>query len=112
MRLKTRQDITKNNIIHLLDEHHYILRKYNVLRIGLFGYYVRGEQKKDSDIDFLVEFDLTAFGKDFDGYYDNFMDLVSYLEDLFGRKVDLVTIGNLSPYIQPYVEKEVKWYEG
>jgi predicted nucleotidyltransferase len=39
------------------------------------------------------------------------MDLVFYLEDLFGRKVELITNGSLSPYIQPYVEKEVKWLE-
>jgi len=39
------------------------------------------------------------------------MDLVFSLEDLLGKKVELITNGNLSPYIQPYVEKEVRWYE-
>ena len=112
MRLKIKTDLTEDKIIRLLNEHRNILRKFKVKRIGLFGSYVRGEQKRQSDIDFLVEFDLTAFGENFDGYYDNFIDLVSILEDLFGRKVDLITIGSLSPYIQPYVEKEVKWYEG
>jgi predicted nucleotidyltransferase len=33
------------------------------------------------------------------------------LEDLFRKKVEFITNGNLSPYIQPYVEKEVRWYE-
>ncbi|MEW5760950.1 MAG: nucleotidyltransferase family protein [Candidatus Thermoplasmatota archaeon] len=94
----------------ILREHSDILKKYKVKRIGLFGSYVRGEQKRYSDIDFLVEFDLTAFGENFNGYFDNFMDLVFFLEDLFGRKVDLITNGSLSSYIQPYVEKEVKWY--
>ena len=112
MRLKIKTDLTEDKIIRLLNEHRNILRKFKVKRIGLFGSYVRGEQKRQSDIDFLVEFDLTAFGENFDGYYDNFIDLVSDLEDLFGKKVDLITIGSLSPYIQPYVEKEVKWYEG
>src|SRR3989304_3925622 len=112
MHVRTKPDITEHNIINLLNEHRDTLRKFKVKRIGLFGSYVRGEQKRQSDIDFLVEFDLTAFGENFDGYYDNFIDLVSDLEDLFGKKVDLITIGSLSPYIQPYVEKEVKWYEG
>lgn len=90
--------------MNLLRRHNDILRKYKVKRIGLFGSYVRGEQKKHSDIDFLVELKVSSF--------DNFMDLAFYLEDLFGRKVELITNGNLSPYIKPYVEKEVNWYEG
>jgi predicted nucleotidyltransferase len=39
------------------------------------------------------------------------MDLAFFLEDLFGKKVELITEGSLSPYIRPYVEKEVRWYE-
>jgi hypothetical protein len=86
-----------------LKKHKDLLKKYKVKRIGLFGSYVRGEQKKRSDIDFLVEFEEPNF--------DNFMDLAFSLEDLFRKKVELITNGNLSPYIQPYVEKEVRWYE-
>jgi len=89
--------------MNMLKDHSEILQKYGVKRIGLFGSFVRGEQKKNSDIDFLVEFEKPVF--------ENFMDLAFYLEELFGRKVELITNGNLSPYIQPYVEKEVKWYE-
>jgi len=62
-----------------------------------------GNKKKHSDIDFLVEFDEPTF--------DNFMDLLFSLENLFARKVELITNGSLSPYLQPFVEKEVKWYE-
>jgi len=86
-----------------LKKHKDLLKKYKVKRIGLFGSYVRGEQKKRSDIDFLVEFEEPNF--------DNFMDLAFSLEDLFRKKAELITNGNLSPYIQPYVEKEVRWYE-
>ena len=95
--------LTEKEILKTLREYNDILRKYGVKRIGLFGSYRRGEQKKDSDIDFLVEFEKADF--------DNFMDLAFYLEDLFDRKVELITNGSLSPYIQPYVEKEIKWYE-
>jgi uncharacterized protein len=41
--------------------------------------------------------------------FDNFMNLAFFLEDLFQRKVDLVTSSSLSPYIGPYVKKEVVW---
>lgn len=105
------QKLTDKEIISTLREHSDILRKYKVKKIGLFGSYVRGNQKKDSDIDLLVEFDLATFDSNFTGLFDDFMDLVFYLENLFGRKVDLITNGSLSSYIQPYVEKEIKWYE-
>jgi len=103
MKLKSKRNLTYQEITSSLKEHSDIMRKYKVKRIGLFGSYVRGEEKKNSDIDFLVEFEEPTF--------DNFMELVFFLEDLFGRKVDLITPGSLSPYIFPYVEKEVKWYE-
>ena len=98
-----RKTLTENEILNKLKEHTDILRKYGVIRIGLFGSYVRGEQRESSDIDFMVEFKKANF--------DNFMDLALYLEDLFHKKVELITIGSLSPYIQPYIEKEIKWYE-
>lgn len=96
-----RKDLTGKEITDRLRENRDILKKYKVKRIGLFGSYVRGGQKKRSDIDFLVDFEETTF--------DNFMSLAFYLEDLFGRKVDLITKGSLSPYILPYVEKDVSW---
>lgn len=102
-KIKTKKELTDKEIISQLKKHKDLLKKYKVKRIGLFGSYVRGEQKKHSDIDFLVEFEEPNF--------DNFMDLAFSLEDLFKKKVELITNGNLSPYIQPYVEKEVRWYE-
>lgn len=77
--------------------------RFAVKRIGLFGSFARGEQTESSDIDILVEFEKPTF--------KNFMDLCFYLEDLLGRKVDLVTIKGLNPRIRPYVEKDVIWTE-
>ena len=92
------------NVIETLKKHEReIKEKYGVRRIGVFGSYVRGEQGEKSDIDILVEFDKPTF--------DNFINLSLYLEELFGRKVDLVTIKGLSPYISPIIEKEVVWCE-
>ena len=43
----------------------------------------RGRQKRGSDIDFLMEFEKST--------YDNFFNLIVYLEKVFGRKVEIVT---------------------
>jgi hypothetical protein len=42
----------------------------------------------------------------------NFVGLADYLEALFKRKVDLLTVGGIDKYIRPYVEAEVIWIEG
>jgi len=85
----------------LIEHENEIKRRFGVKRIWIFGSHARGEGKETSDVDVLVEFVEPSF--------DNFMDLAFFLEDLFGRDVDLVTIGGLSPYIAPFVEREVVW---
>lgn len=91
-------------IIDLLKSHARDIKTcFGVKRIGLFGSFARGDQLETSDIDILVEFEKPTFR--------NFMDLSFYLEDLFGRKVDLVTVKGLHPRIRPYVEKDVIWSE-
>jgi predicted nucleotidyltransferase len=91
-------------IINILKDHEKEIRlQFGVRKIGVFGSYVRGENTEDSDIDILVEFDEPT--------YHNFMALIEFLESLFNKKVDLVTNNSLSPYIRPWVEKEVVWCE-
>lgn len=92
------------NVIETLRSHEPEIRKrFYVKRIGVFGSFARGEQKETSDVDILVEFEKPTF--------DNFMNLAFFLEDLFQRKVDLVTPNSLSPYIGPHVKNEVVWAE-
>ena len=83
-----------------------IRENYGVKRIGIFGSFARGEEKQTSDIDVLVEF---REGK---ATFDNFMRLSYFLEDFFGRKVDLLTVGGIDTYIRSRVESEVIWVEG
>ncbi|QYZ78477.1 nucleotidyltransferase [Methanofollis formosanus] len=78
---------------------------FGVKRIGIFGSVARGEETPTSDIDILVEF---SEGK---ATFRNFMALITYLEDLFGRRVDLITTGGIDPYLRPYIEGEVIWCE-
>ncbi len=108
MSLKSKKILAVEEIINLLKANKDVLEKYKVKRIGLFGSYVRGEQKKKSDIDLVVEFDLSAFGKDFEGLFDVFMDLSSYLEDLFGKKVDILTPASIESIRVKEVAEEIK----
>ncbi len=75
-------------------------KKFKVKTIGVFGSYVRGEQKRGSDVDVLVEFEEPV------GLFE-FMRLEFYLSDLLGVKVDLVSKKALKPYIGEYIKMEV-----
>ncbi len=77
-----------------------IKEKYGVKNLYIFGSYVRGEQTPESDIDILVEFEK---GKK---TFDNYMDLKFYLEELFGKKVDLIIKEAVKPRLKKYIYKE------
>lgn len=77
-----------------------ISERFGVERVGLFGSAARDELREDSDVDVLVSFRDQAT---FDGY----MGLKFYLEDLFGRKVDLVTEKGLKPRARTHVERDL-----
>ncbi len=94
---------TKVRIYSLLRKNQTYLKSLGVKRIGLFGSFVRGEQRARSDVDFLIEFE--PGNKSF----DNFIRLSFFLEDLMGRRVELITPESLSPYIGPRIIKEVEY---
>jgi len=77
-------------------------KKFKVKKIGIFGSYVRGEQKKKSDLDILVEFEeeaaLSLLG---------FIELENYLSEKLGVKVDLVEKSGLKPRIGKHILEEV-----
>lgn len=76
-----------------------LAEKYNVDKIGLFGSFARGEQTEDSDVDILVEFTEPV------GW--EFIDLKDELEEILGKKVDLVTKNALKPQMKNDILKEV-----
>jgi len=87
------------DIKYLLGKHRVQLNELQVKSLAVFGSIARGEDKPDSDIDILVEFEGHAT---FDGY----MDLLFFLEDITGEKVDLVTYDALKPRIKPSILKD------
>ena len=94
--------LTKKIIYAELQKNKAMLEQYGVKQIGLFGSFVRNEGTEESDIDFLVDFEKEK------KTFDNFMDLAFFLEDLFQRKVEVVTRQGLSPYIGPRILKTVE----
>mgnify|MGYP000960053884 CR=1 FL=1 len=73
--------------------------RFGVTRLALFGSTARNTASSNSDVDILVAFDGPATSKRYFG-------LQFYLEDLFGRPVDLVTEKALRPELRPHIERE------
>ena len=69
-------------------------------KIGIFGSYVRGEQRKSSDVDILVEFYVAPS-------LLKFIAMEKYLSEVLGIKVDLVMKDSLRRYIGERILKEV-----
>ncbi|VVB92395.1 Nucleotidyltransferase domain protein [uncultured archaeon] len=95
--------LTYKTILTKLEENKAAIKKFGVKRIGLFGSYLRNEQKPTSDIDILVEFEKGKIT------FDNYMELKFFLEDLFKIKVDLVMEDAIKPDLKPYILGSVKY---
>jgi len=94
--MKTLNEIKKTLKKHKAE----VVRDYKVKEIGIFGSFVRGEQRRRSDIDILVDFVETP---------DVFLliDLEDYLRRILRRKIDLVRKGAVRPELKKVISKEV-----
>ena len=81
-----------------------ILKKNDIIKASIFGSFARGEDKKGSDLDMLVELNKKH----------SLLDLIGIkfeLEDVLKRKVDLLTYGGVNPRLEKYIYKdEIKIY--
>ena len=77
-----------------------IRERFGVETIGIFGSVSRGEDTADSDIDVLYLF------RENKGSMSTIIPLIDYLQNLFGRRVDLVSINYISPLIEQYVKSD------
>lgn len=90
------RDVMKGNILPFNKndrKFQEILRKNKVKGISIFGSWAAGEMREDSDLDFLVEFQERA----------DLLDIVGLkldLEELLGKRVDVVTRNSISPYLR------------
>lgn len=94
--------ITKNDIINKLRDLKPILhRDYSVKQIGLFGSFSNNSNTVKSDIDLLVEFEKPIGWK--------YFSLEIYLENIFHRKIDLVTKNALKKQIKDNILSQVTY---
>lgn len=94
--MKTHQEIESI----LRDEKPILKQRFNVKEIGIFGSFVRGEQKDTSDLDLLIDFEEPI------GLI-RYVGLQNYLSDRIGERVDLVTKSGLKKRISGHALKEV-----
>jgi predicted nucleotidyltransferase len=95
----------KEQALSLIEREWSLLRqRYGVRRIGIFGSCTRGEDRPDSDVDILVEFERKTF--------DNYMGLKFFLEDHLDRRVDLVIADSIKPRLREAILQEVEYAAG
>jgi uncharacterized protein len=93
----------KHTLLSLIKSNEQKIRSLKVKQLGVFGSFARDTANSTSDVDLLVEFE------DGQETLDNFMTLAFMLEDVLGRRVELVTPESLSPYLGPRILKEVEY---
>lgn len=78
-----------------------VLKSHQVKKAAIFGSYARGEQKEKSDIDLLVEFrgNKSLF---------DMLELQFKLQDIVGRKVDILTFDSINPLIKPFIKDQIR----
>ena len=93
---------SKQQIITRLLGAQQAIRRLGVKRLALFGSFARDAASDESDIDLLVEFSPGRKS------FTTFMQLQDLLEDLLGRRIELVTVDALSPFIGPTIKAEAE----
>ena len=93
---------TKDQVLSLLQEHRHHIRAFGVRRLGLFGSFIREQQGRESDVDMLVEFEP--------GHTPGlaFFAMQRELSEILGRRADLNTAQDLSPYFRQEVLDEAE----
>jgi predicted nucleotidyltransferase len=93
----------RSELVLALQAHAAQIRSYGVERLGLFGSFVRDTATPASDVDLYVEF------RPGQKTLSNLVGLSRSLEQLLGRKVELVTPQALNPFTGKYILQEVQY---
>lgn len=79
-----------------------ILREYGIKRASVFGSVARGDDRPDSDVDILVELGEKPMGM------FAYMGLIEEVEEILGRKIDLVTESSASKFLKSRIQTDLK----
>ena len=93
--------MNKQQIIECIRQHEADLRELGIRSLALFGSWSQGEQREDSDVDLLYQFE------EGEATLDHFLDVQALLEDALGRHVDLVSAKYASPHLARHLGDEV-----
>lgn len=92
--------LTKERVVELLREQStYLAGEFGIRKIGLFGSFAQGRPSDHSDIDLVVEFERPIGLR--------FIELVDYLENLLGRKVDILTPAGVQDIRRKTIAKSI-----
>ena len=94
---------TKQELIDALKQHSKEIHSYGVMRLGVFGSFVKENVTKNSDVDFYIDF------KPEYKTLKNFVGLANYLQSILGRKAEIVTPQSLNKFIGKYIIQEVEY---
>jgi len=95
--------MTKTIILNFLRAHKEEMhQKFGLVKIGLFGSYVRGEQREESDIDLAVEIKSN-------NTFRSFFGLKAYLEEGLQKKIDMGIESSIKPIARKYIQQEIEY---
>jgi len=93
--------MTKEQVITILRrQYSYLVSEYGIKRIGIFGSYARGTPNEESDVDLVTEFEIPIGLK--------FIELTEYLEQILGKKVDVLTPAGIQGIRNPQIANEIQ----
>ncbi len=101
--MKSDKILNKAELFQVLNKNTEFIAGFGVERLGVFGSFVTNEVTKESDVDFFVDFHPGQ------KTFDNFMNLAFLLEEICGRKIELVTEKSLDKYIGPKILDTVEY---
>ncbi|MEM8672256.1 MAG: nucleotidyltransferase family protein [Cyanobacteria bacterium P01_G01_bin.67] len=92
---------TKQQVIEIINNNLDRFTEFGVSSVGLFGSFVREEATPQSDVDLLVSLENHD--------WNNYCNLLDFLETLFARKVDLITETGITPSNGQEICREVEY---
>lgn len=93
----------KKELISLINNHQKDIKAFGVNKLGIFGSFARNEASERSDIDFFIDFIPEH------KTLKNFVGLASFLKNLTGRKVEIVTLQSLNKFTGKYILEQVEY---
>lgn len=86
-------------LLYLREQKDFLESEFGVTKIALFGSFARDEAHFDSDIDLLIECNIHT--------YSNRYSLKEHLEEVFGRKVDVMYFDGVRSYYRQFIDRDL-----